>query len=655
MQQQRIDKWEKKQAAIAAGKIVDDAMAYFEAFDALCARGLITADNRQRTLLTAFQWADRGIAAFGDLTELQRTSEDGRKSFVNLYQKRAALAIGWVDGLPPLPVQEGKALSQRMLQAQSEPVDLPALDRDLHAYLGQVELAIQAIQPCLRATSEVVEKLGNPAHLKAWPGLIGVLKDSVLMLTKLRMKAFDLHKEQIWTLGNRMVVAEGMNGTEILREIVALLTCGANLSDGTAIDLLQDARVPRQEVLASRLENGALLLREHADAFIVLASRHFDGATGSSQPEVLEFARQLVVAIGALAQQCDAVLQAPKVSHATGKLLEGTTFLGQSTGRDAAALPLDDSRDPPVPDESVALASAPQPKRSGAGKARKSSGRSKAAQGARPVPAGPALSSRQTAVLELAQERLKAFPAPKPGRLQAPGDLLALGESLHKDISVLGAAMEQRSEPLSAARQMRQVLDGWFGERGQWRARREQLAAAGVAEAASVAQTLQALDERIAAIDGLHRSIDAIGVDLIKTFPYPDLKHVSHLLNMAMDAKGPGQEPGVLVGAPRKLPSLGDPDDRHGTLFEVKLDTGKLADGRPAPALYAHLHARAPITAKACRSVSFDALDAFHVKTADQRGKGPTWELLNNALHSVHRGVLDAEVLKAMQLRMAGL
>ncbi|MDA8445716.1 hypothetical protein [Paracidovorax valerianellae] len=649
-QQQQIEKRAKKQAAIAAGQTVDDAMAYFEGFDALCARGLITAENEQRTLSTAFRWAERGIAAFGSLTELQRNGDDGQKSFVTLYQKRAAIATALARSLPPLPAEEAYALSARMLKARSEPVDLPALDSDLHAYLGQVDLAAKAIEPYIRASSEVMEKLGNTAHLKAYAGLIEVLKSAVLTLTKLRMRAFDLHKEQICTLGNRMVVAEGMRGTEILRETVAMLTCAVNLSDSVAIDLLQDARIPRQQTLASRMENGALLLREHAEAFIGLASRHFDAEAGAAQPDILEFARQLAVAIGALAQQCDAVLEAPKLSRANAKLLEGTTLLGQPTGHDVPALSLDDVEDSLVPQAPEASASAPSPRRSSAGKARKTAGR-QAAQDAGSVPSAPALSLRQAAVLELAQERLKAFPAPKLARLRGPGDLLTLGESLQKDISVISAAMEQRSEPLSAARQMRRTLDGWFGAPGQWRARREQLEAAGIVGTPSVAQALVALDERIAAIDGLHRSVDAIGADRVKTFPYPDLKHVSHLLATATDAKASG--PGVRVGAPRKLPSPGDPDDRQGTLFEVKLDTGKLADGRPAPSLYVHLHAKVPITAEACRTVPFEALDAFHVKTADQRGKGATWELLNDALHSVHRGVLYAEVLKALQHRMA--
>ncbi|WP_284431051.1 hypothetical protein [Acidovorax sp. SUPP950] len=648
-QQQQIEKHEKKQVAMAAAQTVDGAMAYLRTFDQLWTRGLVTVEKQQRTLWMAFQSADRGIAAFKEMTELHRAGEDGRTSFVALYNKRAALAATLVGYLPPLPAEAGYSLSQRMLQARSEPVDLPALDRDLHAYLGQVDLAVEAIEPYLRATSEAIENLSAPAHLKAYPTMTENLKEAILTLTNLRLRAFDLHKEQIWTLCNRMVVAEGLNGTEILRETVALLTCAANLSDAPAIDLLQDARIPRQQPMVGRMENGALLLREHAETFIVLASRHFDTETGASQSGALDFAKRLVAAVGALAQQCDAVLNAHKVSYTVGKLLEGNTFLGHPTRRETAALPDDDAQSDLVLEETAASGSAcaTRPTRSGMGKARKAFARNKADQ-----ETAPALSLRQTVVLELAQERLKTFPAPKLGGLRGPGDLLALAESMHKDASAISAAMDPRTEPLSAVRQMRQTLDGWFGVRGQWQARREQLAAAGVAGMPSVSDALQALNERIAAIEGLHRSVDAIGADLIKTFPYPDLKHVSHLLNMATDAESQGSAP--RIGAPRKLPSHGDPDHRHGTLFEVKIDTGKLADGRPAPALYVHLHAKAPITAEACRTVPFEALDAFHVKTADQRGKGPTWELLNDALHSVHRGVLDAEVLKALQHRMAG-
>ncbi len=651
-QQARIEKREKKQAAIVAGETVDKATAYIETFDRLCAAGGVTSRNQQRVLETAFQWADRGIAALDSLTELQRQDPQGQKAFVTLYQKRAAVAGFLVQYVPEVPVEQGHALAQRMLEARSQPVDLVALDRDLNAHLDQIDQVIEANRPYLLAASEAIEKLGNPAHLKAYPGLVGVLQEAMSTLTKLRMQAFDMHKEKIWTLGNRMVVAEGMSGMEILREIVALLRCAVDLSDRTAIDLLQDARIPVRGDMAThaaRMENGALRLREHAQAFILLASRHFDTEAGASHAGALDFAQRLAKSIGALAQECDAVLDAHKVSVSTAKRLEGTTFLGAPTRPPTSAPPAEEAPIASDPDDSAASPSGLAPRRSDTGKARKAPAGGHVPPDGIGGPAADALSLRQTVVLELAQERLKAFPAPKAGGLREPGDVLALGAALRKDTATIGAAIEQHQDPLSLARQIRFTLDGWFGHPGQWKVRREQLAQTGAEGSTPVEGTLRALDERIEAIDALHRSVQAMGADLIKAFPYPGLKHVSHLLQQGGAADG-----GMLrIGAPRKLRSHGDPDDRHGTLFEVKLDTGTFADGRPAPALYVHLHTKAPITAEACRTVEFEALDAFHVKTAGQRGKGPNWELLNDALHSVHRGPLDSAVLKALQHRMA--
>ena len=107
------------------------------------------------------------------------------------------------------------------------------------------------------------------------------------------------------------------------------------------------------------------------------------------------------------------------------------------------------------------------------------------------------------------------------------------------------------------------------------------------------------------------------------------------------------------AGPPRRLRAEGDADGRRSTLFEVELGLGTLSNGQPAPPLYVHLHTRQPVTAEACRSIAFDDLDAIHVKNAEQRGRGRTWEMLNNALDSVHRGPLDARVLQQLQERMA--
>lgn len=648
-QRLHIQKREQKQVAIAAGSTVDKAMAYFDRFDTLCASGAITTENKQRTLTAAFRCAKEGVAALDGLTEFQRAGDDGRKAFVNLYQKRAALACSLTKDLRDVDFERGSALSQRMEEARSGPVDLPALDGELNAYLEQVDHAVEAMQPYFRATSEAIEKLGNQAHLNAFPGLLGVLKEAMHTLTALRLAAFEMHRERIWLLGNRMVVAEDMSSTEIVREVVALLTCAVNLSDRDAIDLLQDARIPQQASMVSRMDNGASILQEHAGEFIVLASRHFDSETDASHVDAIGFATRFAACIGALAQECDAVLKAPKVPFAVAQRLEGATYLGAPTWQETPVQPATGPEGASGEDDLAAMPSAPPQAHASTGKARRARPRPKARQAGGESPTAPALQVRQAVVLELAQERLKAFRAPEPGRLRAPADVLALGESLRKDTSTIAAAMQARNDPLSVMREVRQTLDGWFGDLGQWRARRAQLAEVGASHLKPVADTLEAMDERIAQLDALHQAIHPMGIDLIKTFASPQLKHVLRLLEW--DAAAGAQT--LRIGTPRQLRSQGDPDRRHGTLFEVELDTGTLSDGQPAPPLYVHLHTKTPITAKACRTVAFEDLDAFHVKTADQRAKGRTWELLNNALHSVHRGPLDADLLRQLQRRMA--
>ncbi|WP_211322515.1 hypothetical protein [Paracidovorax anthurii] len=253
-----------------------------------------------------------------------------------------------------------------------------------------------------------------------------------------------------------------------------------------------------------------------------------------------------------------------------------------------------------------------------------------------------------SALLQLAHERLSGFKRPPEARVASLGDLIAVGESLRKDTSTLEIYRNEASDPLEAGNQMRLSLDSWFGSAGRWEAMQGKLHALQGADGKGPAEELLRKfgEERIQPLKQLHAQIDALELDRVKTFSYPRLKHVAHLM------KADGQGQGLKIGAPVKLRSKSDPDEHRGTVFEVKLTPGKLTNGQPAPPLYVHLHTKEPVTAEACRTIAFGDLDAIHVKNAEQHGKGRTWEVLNNALDSVHRGPFDAAALKLLQEHM---
>ncbi|GKS93416.1 hypothetical protein [Acidovorax sp. SUPP2825] len=144
----------------------------------------------------------------------------------------------------------------------------------------------------------------------------------------------------------------------------------------------------------------------------------------------------------------------------------------------------------------------------------------------------------------------------------------------------------------------------------------------------------------------LHDQVSAFEIDLVKQYALPRANHVSMLLNSGE---------AVPDGAVRKLPSDGDPDGDHGTLFEVCLAVKPLSDGQPAAPLYVHFHSKSVAGTDAIASISPDQLAAVHVKTADQRAFGPKWEALNAALLGpVHRGALTDQVLMDLQKRLQG-
>lgn len=142
----------------------------------------------------------------------------------------------------------------------------------------------------------------------------------------------------------------------------------------------------------------------------------------------------------------------------------------------------------------------------------------------------------------------------------------------------------------------------------------------------------------------MHDQVSAFEIDLVKQYALPRANHVSMLLNSGA---------AVPDGAVRKLPSDGDPDGDHGTLFEVRLAVKPLSNGQPAAPLYVHFHTKNVVGTDAIANISPGELAAVHVKTAEQRALGPKWEALNAALLGpVHRGALTDQVLVDLQKSM---
>lgn len=663
--------WQPPMSDRVAGAAVDEVMTYFQKFEKLMSDPKVTQDVTTRMLPGALKAARRALEAIPHLNIHQLHSVQGETAQRYLPQKQAVLA-GDLAGvlIDTFDVRDaGGKLQRRMQAAEAARREMaPEFDQELVEYLKGLDGTLAQLDPCMHAASSSIRLLGARPDLKASEGMAQCLREAVVSLTEMRLKRIERHLDGIRLCIQRLGMAPELKATPAESALGALKARTADQEELLAVlDVLLDARAPASPEKVVQLQGRLDALLGAARNFVEVAGAQFAGAGDDPSAATVRLAPHILHAVARIASEMEDALGAYKLPRSVARHVHGTTYLGVPVGLEAVArspegspergeqgpaargtapgVPARSAAPPRTARQAEAVAAAPSRQRQApSGGSRPSASSSSASSGA-PEPA-------RAAVLELARDRLAAYRRPPEAAVARLEDVIALGSSIGKDTSVLQAYRDAGSDPLEAGRQMRLALDGWFGHAGRWAGLYGQLQSrpggAGGAGGAEAKELLRKIDqERIQPLRRLHAQIDAVELDRTRTYPHPRLRHLQRL----MDSDPQGRS--VRVGAPRRLPAQGDADGRRGTLFEVELRPGTLANGQPAPPLYVHLHTRQPVTAEACRSIAFDDLDAIHVKNAEQRGRGRTWELLNDALDSVHRGPLDARVLQQLQERMA--
>ncbi|SFD78480.1 hypothetical protein [Paracidovorax konjaci] len=637
----------------AAGTVADKTMEYFKRFEASLKNPAIPPEDNLRALPIAFAMAQRALDAFQYMNIFQLRSGVGQFNLRYLLKQQAALACDLADGaICALDEKDaGSALMWRMQADQEIGMNLmPEFDRELDAHLEGLDGTLKTLEPWMAAAASSIKALGDMPDIKSDPAMIYSIQSAVVGLTGMRLKRIERHLGGIELCIQRLDMESSLSGTPAGAALAALK---ARIADPVelmrVLDLLMDARVPAAPEKVAQLQGQLDALLGAARAFVEAAGAQFPSDADGPPGTAVRVAQHILHSVARVAGEMEDALGAYKLPPSAVRHVQGMTYLEQATELQDAPLNPDDSADLPEKAEPSpeARASAAPPRQKAKAQARLRKPR--AQEGGSGSSSAAAQAPQNGPLLQLARERLGGFKRPpeKP-RVGSLDDMIAMGASLHKNTSALEAYRHEGSDPLETGNQMRRALDGWFGRTDRWESLGGQLQASQEAEGKGAAGDLvQRFEkERIAPLQQLHAQIDALELDRVKTFAHPRLKHVEYL--MKADAQGQAMK----IGAPRKLASQGDPDAHRGTVFEVELTPGKLSSGRPAPPLYVHLHTKEPVTAEACRSIAFDDLDAVHVKNADQRGKGRTWEALNNALDSVHRGPLDAAALKLLQERM---
>ncbi|ADX44480.1 hypothetical protein Acav_0557 [Paracidovorax avenae ATCC 19860] len=650
----------------AAGAVVDEAMTYLQKFEKLSIDPNVTKAAIARMLPGALKAIRRALEAIPHLNIQQLHSLQGEKAQQYLPQKQAVLASDLSGVLIDTfdAKDTGGKLKWRMRAAEMAHREMaPDFDQELVDYLKGLDGTLEQLEPCMHAALSSIRLLGARPDLKASESMAQCLKDAVVSLTEMRVKRIERHLDGIRLCIQRLRMEPALAGTPAGTALDALEARTAEQDELLdVLDVLLDARSPALPQKVVQLQGQLDALLGAARGFVEVASAQFAAEDDDPSSATVRLAPHVLHSVARIVAEMEDALGAYRLPRSVARHVHGTTYLGVAVGLEAAAR--NPSRGGPHATIPGATAGKPapvaSPPQTAQAQAPIPSRKQKAPQGSSgpsaslPSASLPSASSSaqepgQAAVLQLARERLGAFRRPPEVRIANLDDVIAMGASLRKDTSVLEAYRSAASDPLERGKQMRLALDGWFGQAGRWAGVQEQLQSLqGGDSGASAKELLQKIDQqRIQPLRQLHAQIDALELDQVKTFPHPRLKHVEHL--MASDPQGRH----LRAGPPRRLRAEGDADGRHSTLFEVELNLGVLSNGMPAPPLYVHMHTRQPVTAEACRSIAFDDLDAIHVKNAEQRGRGRTWEVLHDALDSVHRGPLDAKALQQLQQRMA--
>ncbi len=239
---------------------------------------------------------------------------------------------------------------------------------------------------------------------------------------------------------------------------------------------------------------------------------------------------------------------------------------------------------------------------------------------------------------------LKQYRVDRKTVSQFDGDLIRIAQSLGRDTRTLQRELaDPRRDAAMTADYLRSAVRGWLGDVEQIGVLRDAVAALSQKDVRVVQLT-----GRIKALEQIERRLDTMEADLLKGDACPRAPHLKRLLN----AK---ENPIRFVSRPARLPAE-RPNDRLGTLFEMRIGLKPLSNGRKVASWVVHIHTRAPTTADALSTMSPSDFTAVHLKTDWEKNLGPRWEAVMRALGypeaKVHRGPIGGELLGQLFARV---
>ncbi|CBJ39781.1 Putative type III effector protein (Hlk3) (plasmid) [Ralstonia solanacearum CMR15] len=263
--------------------------------------------------------------------------------------------------------------------------------------------------------------------------------------------------------------------------------------------------------------------------------------------------------------------------------------------------------------------------------------------GAVPAPR-PVLVDKRTDMQKTADGLLRRYPVDRKVLAQFDGDLIRIAQSLGKDTRTLQRELaDSRCDGAMTADYLRTAIRDWLGDIRNIGPLHEAVAALSPQDG-RVGQ----LTGRIKALERIERRLDTMQADLLKRDACPRAPHLERLLN----AK---ENPIRSVGQPARLPRE-TPNDRLGTLFEMRIAFKPLSNGRQAASWVVHIHTREPTTADRLAAMPSGDFAAVHLKTDWEKNLGRRWEAVMRALGyaeaKVHRGPIGTELLGQLFARV---
>lgn len=579
----------------------------------------------QEPALQAMEAAQSGLDAWNDLPRNVRMATVQARN--SLLDRRADAAVTWLLAMPQVDVDGFVA---RHLADLPKDESTPSQRAAFQEQLAQDLKRIEKKQGQLKAAHEVLVDARLNKRPQSEEGLSRAL-------VSVSLHQFDCSGLLVHTNITRLLAGE------LSADVLTLTMAMHQFWIKSAVELADAVRTLREGSAdagkladsADRIERWGVTLRSLAERFCLAAARAF-GHDGSAElwPHALACADAIHGYSSPLLDLAAAVPRARMGASSSSVPAPGIQV--SQPDEWAVALPSPSQR----PDKAAGKKKSRVRSRTQAtGAARRAEGPSAPPQ---PQAAGAAPDAL-VRVLERAENSLAKQPLTLAQAQQSGCDPVRIAAALGKDTQAVQLMQSEGHDPLSIAHTTRYSIQTWFGDLGPLRSARDELQSRSEPDDPRMQRLSAQLDDRIEALERIHRRVDADEADAIKRHQFPKARHVERLLQLGEIEQ---------VSAPTLLRSANAAPGLS-NVFEMVITPTPMSDGLPSAPLYLHLHTERAISAEACRKLPFNQFAAVHVKTAEQKDIGANWEQAQRALGvldaKVHRGKVDARLLESLR------